>query len=593
MDLLILSPPVANIGQATSGISVLTAYLRSRGWDVHQWDVGIDAFHHFHSPERLRECAAIVRRESRDGVMCDVAARVVENIDDAKATLRTPGVEHDRGRMRAAFETINDAGIVMTAAARGRHEHDFRHFGVADAFRSFADLDRVLSDRACNPYLGYAEEFVLPRLRGSNPRAIGVSLSYFSQVLPGFTLVRKIREHLPQTPIIVGGGYLTAVEHEVGHLPTSVLPADAIIVHDGEEALALWLEAVLRQRISPDKVPNCYLSGDTFVPTNSVQRIQTDLSEVPVPMWTADGLQLDSYLVPKYPIPLPLARGCYWGRCAYCNISCQTTATYRTRPVNLAIEDMRTAIEQTDSNWFDLPVDSFRPQDLHVLARAIIDSDLAVEWGAEVLLDAGFSDEVVCDLARSGCRNLRFGLESASTATLAAMHKPIRPETARRILRACKKNQIQTAVMLIAGFPTETQAGLNQTFDYLVDNRESIDFLTIHSFSLVPGSPMAESPGRYGLLRHQPEGVLLTSIPFTNTNRVAMKQEDLPRVVAAMKQGLSECYPDLGAFWSMGIGGWMTFPACCGRRTFTPRAVRSRDPSAPRDGRAAKPTVAM
>jgi hypothetical protein len=77
---------------------------------------------------------------------------------------------------------------------------------------------------------------------------------------------------------------------------------------------------------------------------------------------------------------------------------------------------------------------------------------------------------------------------------------------------------------------------------------------------------MARDPSRYGLLPHKPEGVLLTSLPFTNTNRIAMKQEDLPRIVGSMKERLRERYPDLGAFWTMGIGGWMTFPACCGRR---------------------------
>lgn len=50
MDFLLISPPVANFGQASSGLSVLTAFLRSRGWDAHPWDLAIDAFHHFHSP---------------------------------------------------------------------------------------------------------------------------------------------------------------------------------------------------------------------------------------------------------------------------------------------------------------------------------------------------------------------------------------------------------------------------------------------------------------------------------------------------------------------------------------------------------------
>ncbi|RKX34015.1 MAG: hypothetical protein DRP71_08430 [Verrucomicrobia bacterium] len=568
MDLLLISPPVANFGQATSGLSVLTAYLRASGWDAHQWDMAIDAFHHFHSPEYLRGRAEIVLRESTDETLRDTSVRVVDDIDSAKDALRTPGVAQDHDRMRWAFETINNAGIVITAASRGRYEHDFRHFGVNSAFRSFGNLEDALSDPAQNPYLEYTEQFVLPRLRRSKPRAVGISLTYFSQVMPGFTLARKIAEHLPDTPIVVGGAYLTAVEHDVGRIPSSLLPADAIILHDGEEALASWLEAVLGGKGSVQAIHNCYLPADTFARASASAQsfTHTDLDRVPTPMWTADGLHLDRYLVPKYPIPLPLARGCYWGRCAYCNISCQTAATYRTRSVDQAIEDMRVAMRETGSNWFDLPVDSYRPRDLHALATAIIESGLDVEWGAEVLLDPGFRDDVISDLARSGCRTLRFGLESASIDTLVAMNKPTRPDKARRILKACKKNGIQTAVMLIAGFPSENQSELNLTFDYLRDNREFIDFLTIHQYSLVPASPMANDPARFGLFLLEPEAVLWTSIPFVNTNPVGMKNEDLPRVIASMKSGLSEYYTDLGELWTVAIGGWMTFPACCGVR---------------------------
>jgi len=227
---------------------------------------------------------------------------------------------------------------------------------------------------------------------------------------------------------------------------------------------------------------------------------------------------------------------------------------------------MRAAIVESGSNWFDFPVDSYRPKELHALALGIIEAGLEVEWGAEVLLDPGFKDDVIADLARSGCRTLRFGLESASTETLKSMNKPTRPDKARRILKACKDNGIQTAVMLIAGFPTETQRQLYETYDYLVENRDRIDFLTIHQYSLVPGSPMAQQPDAFGLYLLEPEAVLWTSIPFVNTNPVGMKNEDLPEVVSAMKDGLREQYPDLGELWTVAIGGWMTFPACCGIR---------------------------
>ena len=569
MDFLLISPPVANFGQATSGLSVLTSHLRARGWDAQQWDLAIEAFHHFHSPEHLTERLALLEAAGVvDEELLSVARRTIAEIEPAKDALRRPGVERDHDAMRWAFQTIADAGVVLTAASFGRYEHDFRHFGIPDAFRSFETLDAALSDRERNPFLQFLEAHALPRIERERPRAVGISITYFSQVVPGLTLLRLIKSRCPEIKVVVGGAYLTAVEEQVDGIPARVAPADCIILHDGEEGLDAWLRLALGGQGALEAIPNSWTAG----PDGRFQRqgernlVHTDLDQLPVPMWTLDGLNLSLYLVPRYPIPLPLSRGCYWGRCSFCNISCQTVATYRTRPVHKAVEDMRQAIEQTGSNWFDFPVDSYRPKELHELALAIIEAGLDVEWGAEVLLDPGFKDEVIADLARSGCRCLRFGLESACEETLKAMNKPTRPKEARRILRACKANGIQTAVMLIAGFPTETQLQLSRTYDYLVENRDCIDFLTIHQFSLVPGSPMAQDPHKFGLYALPQEAVLWTSIPFINTNTVSMHNDDLPRVVQAMREGLKEHYPDLSELWTMAIGGWMTFPACCGVR---------------------------
>ncbi|MCO5168362.1 MAG: radical SAM protein [Planctomycetes bacterium] len=583
MDILLISPPVANFGQCSSGLSVLTAFLRARGFEASQWDLAIEAFHHFHSPEYLGGCLDSLERaglgdvpQPRDinGRLPEeedirvVARRVVAEIEGAKAALQRPGIERDQPAMRWAFQTIADAGVVMTAAAQGRYEHDFRHFGIDGAFRSYETLEAAIQDRASNPYIPFLEEVALPRILRDRPRAVGISMTYFSQVVPGFTLARLLRERAPEVKLVMGGAYLTAVEDQVHGLPARLAPVDAIILHDGEEALERWLKAVLQGEGRVEDVPNSHLPSPEGVFARAGERniVHTDLDLLPVPMWTLDGLDLSRYLVPRYPIPLPLSRGCYWGRCSFCNISCQTSATYRTRPVEKAIADIKAAIAQTGSNWFDFPVDSFRPKELHALAQAIIAEGLEIEWGAEVLLDPGFKDPVIADLARSGCRCLRFGLESANVETLTAMNKPTRPGEARRILETCKKNGIQTAVMLIAGFPTETQARLWETYDYLVENADRIDFLTIHSYSLVPGSPMAQDPGRFGLYLLPPQAVLWTSLPFVNTNPVGMRNEDLPRVVQAMREGLREHYPDLGEMWTVAIGGWMTFPACCGVR---------------------------
>ncbi|HOU93060.1 MAG TPA: B12-binding domain-containing radical SAM protein, partial [Polyangiaceae bacterium] len=377
-------------------------------------------------------------------------------------------------------------------------------------------------------------------------------------------LARRIREELPGIRLILGGSYLTAVAADVPRIPTALLPADAIVLFDGEEALDAWLEVVVRGRGRAEDVPNVFLPRDgTFQRAGSGPPTHTDLGSLPVPMWTGRGLELERYLVPRYAVGLPLTRGCHWGRCAYCNISSQTAARYRRREPAQAVADLGAIVAETGTSWFDFPVDSYHPRDLAELARAILAAGLEVEWAAEVLLDPGFTEAVIAELARAGCRCLRFGLESADPATLKAMRKPTRPEVAAEVLGRCRRHGVRTGVMVIAGFPTETQAALGRTYDFLVEHRDRIDFVGIHPFSLVPGSAMAQDPGRFGLYLRPRGAVLTTSLPFASTHPVGMQNEDLPRVIDAMKAGLREHYPDLGELWTAAIGGWMTFPSCC------------------------------
>jgi len=540
MDLLLISPPVANIGQAAASISVLTAFLRSRGWKVGQWDAAIDAFHFFHSAQHLSACRDALAAAGADAALKGAATRAADTIEAAKRSLVDPRTVADTAAMERAFAALEVAGHVLTAVGLDRYQHTYRDFTVHGGFRDFAALEAALEDRAANPYLAWTAEHAIPRILESSPRAVGISITYLSQLIPGFTLARMLRRVAPRIRLVIGGGYLTALGEEARAIPKSLAPVDAIILHDGEDALDAWLRGEEPSAVS------C-----------------TDLAKAPSPCWIADGLELSRYLVPRYAIPLPLTRGCHWGRCRYCNISAQTSSSYRVRPIELALADIRAAMAETGSNWFDFPVDSFRPDHLHQLARALIDNKLEVRWAAEVLMDRGLTTEVIGDLARSGCRCLRFGMESASDEVLVSMSKPRLPGLALRILGDCRQAGIRTGAMLILGYPTETQRQRTETFEFLADHHDVIDFVALHEFNLVPGSPLARDPAQAGIFTLPRGTVLQPAIPYRNANQVGLDQAHISEAATAMRDALREFYPHLGQPWAVAIGGWMTFAWCC------------------------------
>jgi radical SAM superfamily enzyme YgiQ (UPF0313 family) len=348
-------------------------------------------------------------------------------------------------------------------------------------------------------------------------------------------------------------------------MPSWVVPADGICVGDGEPTLQTCLEELERGE-QPRHAPNLLLPGpDRFAHDGNWQQIE--LGRAPVPMMLQQGLDLGSYLVPRYAIPLPVARGCHWHRCVYCNISNQARERYRAREAGLCVSDIEHLMEESGSDWFDFPTDSVLPRDLERLARGLIERGVAIRWAAEVIPDRRLSDEIIELLARSGCCCLRFGLESACPRTLKAMDKgAVEPVEAARILASCRKNGIATGVMLIVGFPTETQADLMQTVDYLQQNAGNIDFLTLHQFTVAPGSRLAAQPGLAGAHLLPRQGVLTPSLPYDHANPVAMRPGDLPRVVDALVDSLEDDCPQCGQLWASGIGGWLTFAAAANNR---------------------------
>ncbi|MGC4122245.1 MAG: radical SAM protein [Myxococcales bacterium] len=552
LDLLLISPPVANVGQAAASISTLTAYLRSRGWSVGQWDASIDAFHHFHSASHLGACRDRLASEGASASLVQAASDAASGIEQAKASLRLFETVEDTAAMERAFAVLETAGNVLSASGRAGTDHTFRHFDISGAWRDWDSLVAALDDPAANPYLAWSDEQAIPRLLASGPKAVGISLTYFSQILPGFTLIRRLKKLAPQLAVAVGGGYLTALGEKAREIPKSVLPVDLLATHEGEAVLDGWLHRVADR-----------LTDRPGAEAGSSVASCLDLSQVPSPTWLADGLDLSRYLVPRYAVPVPVTRGCHWGRCRYCNISSQTSSSYRVRPFELAIQDIQAVMAETGSNWFDLPTDSFRPDHLHAFAKAILEAKLDIRWAAEVLLHPQLTTEVIEALAKSGCVCLRFGMESASPEVLTAMNKPRPAGLAARILRDCRANGIRTSTMLIIGFPTETARQRNETFDFLADHHDVIDFVALHEFNLVPGSQMAADPSSCGLIALPSHAVLQPSIPYRNANGVGLDADQVHETAEAMRDALRDFYPHVGKPWAVAIGGWMTFPWCC------------------------------
>ncbi len=373
----LIAPPVGNFGQATPGISVLTAWLRYKGYACVQWDLSIDAFHHFHSQEYLRKCAKVLaerakvsigaaidgaegmtrgpgvlnppRPGEREETVLELALRTAQKIEAAKIRIREAGVESNAVDMKRCVETIRDAGLVV-GATHGCF-FGYNRYDVPGAFASWERMLEVATTPDQNPFLPYFQEQVLPRIAAEAPDLLGLSVTYMSQWIPALTLAHLVRKAHPKMRIVMGGSFPASVQEDVVAMPTAVGAIDGIIFGDGEEPLSRYLQAMAGE-IGFDAVPGLLRAeGDHYVMNAEESKVKLD--EIPPPVLDLDGIELDRYLVPKYSVALPATRGCYWGKCTFCNISNQARYRYRRRSNVRAVEDMQILKERYGTNWFD------------------------------------------------------------------------------------------------------------------------------------------------------------------------------------------------------------------------------------------------
>ncbi|MER9845394.1 radical SAM protein [Mesorhizobium australicum] len=577
-DVLLVSPPVGNFAQVHPAICLLTAYLRSKGVMATQRDLAIECFHHYHSAEYLLALRDKVRSSAEldgrlDGLTQSQAKnlaiqvrltllldRVGRLIGSVIEELRDPAILDRPVRLARALRTLKDAGRAITAAHPGQH-FSFQEFRVEKGFDSWENLERAVTTPEANLLLDFVNLTGLP-----DAKLLGLSVTYPDQLLPALCIARKWREMFPLRSIVFGGSYMTRMAQSFTSERRWFDFFDYLVVGDGEDAL-LSLAQLGGNGTADElaKIPNLH-----FVANGSVQKshrvARTKLDDLPIPMLEFDGIDHSSYVAPHPIVALPISKGCYWGKCTFCNISNQAEEPYRFRAVQNVIADIEALSAVVGTRYFDFCIDAYHPKGLAELATAISKAKLSIFWNAEVLLDRNFDAARLAQMAESGCKHLRFGLESVNEGTLAVMNKRNDLEVVKRILGDCYDLDIKVSLMSIIGFPTESEADAWHTIKFYLENAEKISFVTLHKFNVSAGSPLMYNPTLANIDLIAEPGLLQPRFSYRNRNREGIPPDRTAAVVRQMENSIKDRYPQHAEIHTVGIGGWLTFLACCRQR---------------------------
>jgi anaerobic magnesium-protoporphyrin IX monomethyl ester cyclase len=334
---------------------------------------------------------------------------------------------------------------------------------------------------------------------------MGISIPSMPQMLAAMTLAYLVKQSGLQCHVTVGGPHVTMLREQIARTPALFELIDSAVVFDGEVPLLRLVEA-LEGHGDLNAVPNLIYyereqSGQrTKAQIHVTQRKEPEkIENLPLPDFT--GLPLDRYLAPHLVLPLMTARGCYFGKCAFCNVGYGEAESFSQLRAEALANQMQTLYERYGTRHIFFADEAVTPRNLRHLSTILITRRLPLHWGGCARFEKVLSRDLLEQMGRGGCRMILFGLESASQPIMDLMVKGTELEHMSRILHESTAAGIWNHTFFFFGFPGETLADAQATVNFLYAHKPYIHSAALGTFLMERDSPAHRFPQSYKVKR--------------------------------------------------------------------------------------------
>ena len=501
----------------------LTAVLRENGHEVIQRDINIDMYELFFSDMFLiwinarmaQQLRLLQAKETSRGLTdkeVDQKAHVEEALsvdmmelaqqaEEAKRINRSEDF-YDAQKLEWSLNVFRDAMRYISAAyypASLVYYPMESNLGYRPGVSS--EVFACLEDEQVNVYRDVCRQLVLPAVKKERPDVVGVSIGTQMQLIAGFTFCKMIKEAFPEIHVTVGGNVITRLQEDLPKRePFFSSIFDSAIMYEGEHALLWLLEALVGDR-KLASVPNLMYREKGHIRIN--QEIYTEKTTA-LPLPDFDGLPLDSYFVPTRILPYLATRGCYWGRCTFCDHGQGYFDQYRGKSAHDVVREVKALKEKYQADHFLFADESYPPALFKKVSQLLLDEQVGIKWTTLIRFEETLQDPAIWKLAAaSGCKTLYYGMESANERVLELMDKHAKKSVIENNLREAANVGIWNHVMAFYGFPGETREEAEDTRQFLIKNKSVIHSVELFYFVAYRHTPMVRNPEKFGITIHR------------------------------------------------------------------------------------------
>ncbi len=482
----------------------LTAALRAAGLEVIQHDLNLAFVDRVLTREQLERTVSHLRRRKGRSARSAPPAKLVEwglsrgpqlarDVEAAKELIRSPAF-YDAAAGRSAMETLTEA-LQLYSVPYHPSNVELSALNSAIAEDVSVELLAGVRDAARNPYYRLFEQDLIPPLAALRPDLVGISVPTMGQFLAALTAAYLLRQRGLNAHITLGGPHITMLREALATVPAIFGLVDSAIVSSGERPL-LALARALEAGTPLSAVPNLVYRQGREVLSTRVEPAEP-LESLLLPDF--DGLPLDRYLAPERVLPLLTARGCYYGRCAFCNVGYGLNEPWQQVSADRVVTQMLALQERYGARHIFFADEAITPRNLSGIAGALAERGAPIHWVTCARMERALDRPLLALLARGGCRMLLYGLETASPRIAAAMHKGTTVPEMSRVLREGAAEGIWNHVFFFFGFPGETMEDAQATVDLIYAHADSIHSAALGTFLLERYAPAHAHPGEYGV----------------------------------------------------------------------------------------------
>jgi len=518
MKIFLLFPPHWTPSMPHLALPVLTGFLRKHGHEVIQRDMNLETFdriltrsHLRGSLDRIRARFRAKNNQSSFGEQppeTDVqwavkeGAKIADQVEGAKAMLRS-GDFFVGEKSEPHFMTLVDAlELVSLAHFPARLEWTiFADPGRADSSR---DLFKAIRDPNTNPFYEIFKQGVIKDIQREKPDIVGISIPTQSQLLAGMTLAGLIRDSGVKCHITVGGPHITMLRERLARVPKMFDLIDSAVLFEGELPLLELIQA-LQTDGDLSRVPNLVYrasGSSTEVRTNPAADFGNARAAEEDNQPDFDGLPLERYLAPELVLPLATTHGCYYGKCAFCNVGYGSSSPFGYFPIPTAhvLEQVSGLQDKYQCRNFFFVDEAITPRIMRDLSAALIEKGSPINWTVAARFERALTDELLGGAAKSGCRMLLYGLESASEPVMKSMVKGTSRQEMGRILTSAAELGIWNHTFFFFGFPGEMLENAQETVNFVYEYQHAIHSASPGAFVLEIYSPAYRDPAKFGII---------------------------------------------------------------------------------------------